>query len=331
MMLHLDSIFGFGVEGNGADMMETTDVNENERSQGVHGRQEAEEGAAAGRPGAGWIGALTLILMCGLCVPAAGQKIPIEGLGIGGGQKAAGPGVRVKSVLVNQIKEVGADLVSITGPGRHREPAHARLAVVWLVLDGKGTLKTKGASYKVDGETVARAPQGYGWEIEAAAGETIHALRVKRELTAEDLKEFAKYPRNNAGPLVKRFSECEPYREAIKSPKTVSRTLLPENFVPRMAMGTVETTGPDKVGEHRHPMLEQLFLGLKENDITVTADEARANLTQFSILHIPLGSNHGAEVAGGRKLHYVWMDFFMEKKGQEWLKMHEPIEPGTKK
>jgi hypothetical protein len=93
-----------------------------------------------------------------------------------------------------------------------------------------------------------------------------------------------------------------------------------------MAIGTVETTGPDSVGAHRHPMLEQLFFGLKDNDITVSADEARANLTAFSILHIPLGSNHGAEVAAGKKLHYVWMDFFMAKEGQEWLKMHKPID-----
>jgi quercetin dioxygenase-like cupin family protein len=283
---------------------------------------------SAGRPGRrAWLGAIAMAMLCGCGGPTSGLQIPIEELGIGDAQKAARPGVQVRGVLANQIKEVHTGLVSITGPGAHEEPAHQSQAVVWLVLDGKGTLRTKGEVFKVEGETLARAPQGWEWRGEAAEGETIHALRVKRDLTAEDLEEYAKYPQNNTGPLVKKFSECEAYREAIKSPKTVSRTLLPENFVPRLAMGTVETTGPDKVGAHRHPMLEQLFLGLRGNDITVTADEARANLTQFSILHIPLGSNHGAEVADGKKLHYIWMDFFMEKKVQEWLKMHQPIEP----
>jgi len=124
---------------------------------------------------------------------------------------------------------------------------------------------------------------------------------------------------------VKKFSDCQPYKEAIKSPKTTSRTLLPENYVPRMAMGTVETTGPDRVGRHRHAMLEQLFLGLKDNDITVSADASRANLKEFWILHIPLGSNHGASVEAGKRLYYVWMDFFPTKEGQEWLKMHKPV------
>jgi len=87
----------------------------------------------------------------------------------------------------------------------------------------------------------------------------------------------------------------------------------------------VETTGPDAVAAHRHPMLEQLFLGLQDNDITVTADAVTARLTAFDILHIPPGSNHGAQVGAGKKLHYVWMDFFMTKEGQEWLKMHKPV------
>lgn len=155
-------------------------------------------------------------------------------------------------------------------------------------------------------------------------------LRVRRDLTAADKLELQKYAANNAAPHVKRFSECPPYREAIKSPKTTSRTLLPENYVPRMAVGTVETSGPDRVGAHRHPMLEQLFLGLKDNDITVTADDARAHLPEFTLLHIPLGSNHGAEVEAGKHLHYVWMDFFAAKEGQQWLQMHQPMEPARR-
>jgi hypothetical protein len=124
-----------------------------------------------------------------------------------------------------------------------------------------------------------------------------------------------------------KFRDCPKYGEAIKSRKTVSRTLLPENYVPRVAMGTVETTGPDAVGAHRHPMLEQLFLGLNGNDITVVADSARANLTPFSMLHIPSASMHGSEVSQGKKLHYIWMDFFATREGQEWLKNHKPETP----
>jgi quercetin dioxygenase-like cupin family protein len=266
-----------------------------------------------------WLPAFLLLAGCG---PARETAIPVAKLDLSASQ----PGVRVQPVLAGAVAEVTLDLVSVVGPGRHEEPAAAEAGVVWLVLAGQGRMSTGGSTFEVAGETVARAPQGWDWRIEAGEGETLHALRIRRGLNAHDLTEFDKYPENNAGPLVKKFSECPAYREAIKSPKTISRTLLPENFVPRMALGTVETTGPDAVGRHRHPMLEQFFLGLGGNAITVVADESRAQLGEFAILHIPLGSDHGAEVATGSKLHYVWMDFFMTKDGQEWLKMHEPVE-----
>ncbi|MGC4049334.1 MAG: hypothetical protein QM757_07445 [Paludibaculum sp.] len=258
---------------------------------------------------------------------SAGKAIPLEKWNVPQGK----PGVQIRPVLSGEIRGVSTDQILIVGPGQHLEPAHAKEAVVWLVLEGKATMLAGTAKFDVQGETIARAPQGVAWQIDVAKGEVLRAVRVRRELTADDLAEFKKFPQNNAAPHVKKFSECTPYGEAIKSPKTVSRTLLPENYVPRMAVGTVETTGPDTVGRHKHPMLEQIFLGLKGNDITVLADEQNANLTEFAILHIPLGSNHGAEVAGGKKLHYIWMDFFIAKEGQEYLKNHLTLEPVKKK
>jgi hypothetical protein len=262
-----------------------------------------------------------VLVMAG-CGAQRESAIPVEKLDL----HAAPAEVRIQTVLAGAVPEVEAALVSIPASLQHREAAVADAAVVWLILAGQGRITAGEQVFDVSGETIARAPQGWSWTLEAAPGEALHALRLRRALNAQDLEEFAKYPKNNAAPLVKKFSECPAYREAIKSPKTISRTLLPENFVPRMALGTVETTGPDAVGRHKHPMLEQFFLGLKDNDITVLADEDQANLPEFALLHIPLGSNHGVEVADGKKLHYVWMDFFMSKDGQEWLKTHKPVE-----
>ena len=156
------------------------------------------------------------------------------------------------------------------------------------------------------------------------AGKRLLAIRIRKELNAADRVDRLNYPQHNQAPWVKKFTECQTYGEAIKSAKTTSRTLLPENIVPRMAAGTVETAGPDAVAPHRHPMLEQLFVGLNVNDATVTADSVKADFPPHSLLHIPLGSNHGTQVAAGKKLYYVWLDFFTTKEGQEWLKTHKP-------
>ncbi len=122
------------------------------------------------------------------------------------------------------------------------------------------------------------------------------------------------------------YSQCEPYGEAIKSPKTLSRTIVPPGAIPRFCMGSVETLGPDTVGAHSHPILEQLFFGLPGNTCVVTADEAEAVLGEGMLLHIPLGSTHGARVSEGSRLHYVWMDFFRDAKDLTYIQeQHSPI------
>ena len=251
--------------------------------------------------------------------------IPVQKLELSPPNPAAAGQIETREVLPGEIKDVILHLVSIHGAGRHIEPPDTDHEIIWLFLKGKGTIQTEDATRGVEGETIARAPLGWAWQIDVPSGEVLHGLRIRTRLSADDRLELKKFPQNNAASLVKKFSDCPAYREAIKSPKTTSRTLLAENFVPRVALGTVETTGPDAVAAHRHPMLEQLFLGLQDNDITVTADTAMARLAAFDILHIPLGSNHGAQVGEGKKLHYVWMDFFMTREGQEWLKMHQPV------
>jgi quercetin dioxygenase-like cupin family protein/mannose-6-phosphate isomerase-like protein (cupin superfamily) len=273
-----------------------------------------------------------LVVLLGLAtVMAAGAalrahaEIPMQKLELATGQSSAPGAVSIREVLPREIEGVVTDAVSMVGPAQHVEPASTTHEVVWLFLGGKGTLHANDQAFEIADETIARAPLGWSWRIQVPAGEALHAVRVRKLLSAGDRAELRKFPDHNASAYVRTFRECATYGEAIKSAKTVSRTLLPENYVPRMAVGTVETVGPDKVAPHRHPMLEQLFLGLKDNQITVLADEAKATLTPLSILHIPLGSNHGAEVAEGQKMRYVWIDFFTTKEGQEWLKTHKPL------
>lgn len=88
-------------------------------------------------------------------------------------------------------------------------------------------------------------------------------------------------------------------------------------------MGTVQAKGPDEVGAHEHAMLEQLFLSLSKNNCVVYADDAKVNFAQHTLLHIPLGSRHSVSVEQDEMMYYVWMDFFLDKQGEEWLKTHK--------
>jgi len=254
--------------------------------------------------------------------PPAFAKATLETGKVTGGSAAV-----VMDVLAGEVPGIRASLVSLGPGGRHVEGRSSAEDKVYLVLEGRGVVVADGVPVPVERQTIVRLPVGAHAELAAAANSTLDVLVLRHALTDEDRVDLAAHPENQVRPYVRKFSECPTYGEAIKSAKTTSRTLLPKDIVPRMSIGTVETTGPDRVAPHAHPMLEQFFLGLDGNDIVVHADGGQTSLGANELLHIPLGSRHGAEVAEGKKLHYVWMDFFRDREGLRWLETHKPNEP----
>ena len=137
-------------------------------------------------------------------------------------------------------------------------------------------------------------------------------------LAAEDLLWLDE--REDKFPYFVRYAECRQYVDDTKSGETVSRIILHEDIVPRLCIGSVQTSGPDEVGAHTHPMLEQLFFGLAGNDVLVMADSAEVRFLEKDLLHIPLGSSHGAKVEAGKELHYVWIDIFHSLEDLDYIK-----------
>ena len=196
-------------------------------------------------------------------------------------------------------------------PGPRQNEGH-----VFLFTGGHGIANIAGFSLGIH-EIALLAPVHQRPLSITATGDVLEVLEMIISLNAEDLRELeagrAKYP------FFISYSDCKTYRERIKSPKTVSRTLLPEHTFPRLCVGSVETTGPDHVAAHQHPMLEQLFFGLHGNRCTVRADGHFAELRENVLLHVPLGSDHSVDVAAPHKLHYVWIDLFRDKSGMDWI------------
>lgn len=255
---------------------------------------------------------------------------PVVRLELEVASRSAARTAMTRDLLPGEIPGVRTAALSLASGVMHRDSSSVDEDRVYLVLAGNGTFIAGGKKYPAVRETIAHFPVGWSVDIEASSAQGLDILILSLILTPVDREDLSAHSDLGQAVYVKTFKECEPYREKIKSPKTISRTLLPKNVVPRMAIGTVETTGPDKVAAHRHPMLEQYFLGLENNDIVVVHDKGQTPLKAHELFHIPTGSNHGARVAKGRKLYYVWMDFFQDRKGLEWLNEHKPIAPALK-
>lgn len=250
-----------------------------------------------------------------------GQEIPIANLKT---QLDENTPHYSESILDNEINGVHVEHIAITSEGDLTDVSRESHKTIYLFVKGKGTVIAENTPYEIVPETIFLPNNVAEITIEAAKNDTLHYLKISCELSAQDLLDLKELPTDNTRNVYyTKFEDCQAYTEEIKSPNTISRTILSNEYIPRVAMGTVQTKGPDAVGAHEHPMLEQLFLGLSENNCFVYADEAKASFSEYSLLHIPLGSRHSVSVEENEVMYYVWMDFFMDKEGEEWLKTHK--------
>ena len=188
---------------------------------------------------------------------------------------------------------------------------------ILLFTDGTGSILQDGANFAID-ELSLFVPDNHREFIISSGKKNLSYLEIKLHLAAEDLLWLDE--REDKFPYFVRYAECRQYVDDTKSGETVSRIILHEDIVPRLCIGSVQTSGPDEVGAHTHPMLEQLFFGLAGNDVLVMADSAEVRFLEKDLLHIPLGSSHGAKVEAGKELHYVWIDIFHSLEDLDYIK-----------
>ena len=228
-----------------------------------------------------------------------------------------------KTILSNEIDGVISAHETITSEITKQVELEDGYKMIYLFITGYGNLSSGGKTYEIVPETIMLPNNVEDISFKPVENDTLHYLKIsvlQTELDKEDIKTFPKENIDNI--YFKKFTDCKSYTEPIKSPQTTSRTILPNKYIPRVAMGTVKTIGPDAVGAHEHAMLEQLFLGLTDNQTIVYADEAQVDFPEYSLLHIPRGSSHSVSVKADNEMYYVWMDFFVDKDGEEWLKTH---------
>lgn len=263
----------------------------------------------------------TTLLLFSIMLTLNAQEIPIENLKTQLGESTQ---EYSKSILENEIKGVHVEHIAITDKKELLDYSKEGYKTIYLFVKGQGTVVAANTNYEIVPETILLPNIVEAITIKSAKNDTLHYLKISSKLTAQDLLDIKEFPVENTQKVYyAKFTDCESYTEPIKSPNTTSRTILPNKYIPRIAMGTVQTKGPDKVDAHEHGMLEQLFLGLSNNNCVVYADDAKIEFPQYSVLHIPLGSSHSVTVEKDQIMYYVWMDFFLDKKGEEWLKTHK--------
>ena len=267
---------------------------------------------------------LLVIFLSGFCISCSNTpEIVVQEMTM---EVPAGYSVFTEELLSGEIADTKIEHIALVGPTTQELQFSKENVDMLIFIKGKGQLRSDTSVYHLVPESIAIPISSKKVQIEVPQGDVLHLIRFTKKLSEQDLEDMEAFPAENKYDFFfTKFEDCEAYTEKIKSPNTVSRTVLHADIIPRVSLGTVQAPGPDEVGAHKHAMLDQLFLGLANNDVVVHADGASARFKEFSLLHIPIGSSHGVSVGENKTMYYLWMDFFLTKEGQEWLKTHKPI------
>lgn len=142
-------------------------------------------------------------------------------------------------------------------------------------------------------------------------------LLLQFTLTEDDRKLLDK--KSDIFPYSCIYKDAIQYRDPFKSEKTISRMIIPHRIIPRFAFGSVETYGTDLIGQHEHPLLDQFFFSFKGNDMELLIGDDSYHMGELTLIHIPLGSNHGVRVDEKGVAHYLWIDVVLTPEGDDYL------------
>ena len=177
-----------------------------------------------------------------------------------------------------------------------------------VLIAGKVTFHTDGKDYVWD-ERVTFVP-ALDKDFSITAETNAQLLEIRWEMIESDYALIEEY--KTVFPYQMSYAQSIQYRDRNKSDKTISRIMLEQRNIPRFAMGSVESYGPDFVKSHDHPMLDQFFVSFPENDMFLLIDYEPYRMMGNEITHIPLGANHGVDVTEKKHLHYMWIDFLID-------------------
>lgn len=154
-------------------------------------------------------------------------------------------------------------------------------------------------------------------EVVVTANKNSKLFEIQWCLNENDWIELGSY--HTEFPVTLKYLDAVQYRDPFKSEKTISRAIIPQRVIPRFAMGSVETYGEDLIGQHEHPLLDQFFFSFPENNMNLLLDDLVYFMEGDTLLHIPLGCNHGVKVSEGQCAHYIWIDFISGEEGNLYL------------
>ncbi len=221
-----------------------------------------------------------------------------------------------KVLLPGEVHGIETIYMEIQKGNSYDYQAEEKIIRVLFFINGEGSFSQEKMSIPVHRHALCIPDMNRGFSMSGGTG-NLSYLEIAMSMTDRDMDDLPGQPASF--PYYTKYEESRRYTESIKSEETINRMILPEGIVSRLCIGSVQTSGPDRVAAHTHPMLEQFFLALPGNDATVFAETDEVRFLADELLHIPLGSLHGVNVEAGKYLHYLWVDLFAARDEMDYI------------
>lgn len=90
--------------------------------------------------------------------------------------------------------------------------------------------------------------------------------------------------------------------------KVKQHSIIAGRHLGRYTMGWVIGEGPDFVGQHIHPSLEQWYFMLKNADFTYDAGDTSIKVSEGDVSFTPHGTSHGSTCKEDGFINYLWFE-----------------------
>lgn len=112
-------------------------------------------------------------------------------------------------------------------------------------------------------------------------------------------------------PRFVKFSQAIQYTERFtqeSGAKVKQHSIIAGRHLGRYTMGWVIGKGPDFVGQHTHPSLEQWYFMLQGADYTYEAGPVPIKVKEGDVSFTPHGTSHGSSCDENGFINYLWFE-----------------------
>ncbi len=172
-----------------------------------------------------------------------------------------------------------------------------------------GVLKSGNTIYEIDDQAVF-IPDFDRQDVVLIAGdEEVQFIRITGPMTEVDHRQMKNC--QYVLPRFVRLRESIEYTERFtqeSGSKVVSHSIIAGRHLGRYTMGWNIGAGPDFIGQHTHPTLEQWYFMIDGSQFNYLAGGNVIPVEEGDISFTPHGTSHGSECTEDGYINYVWFE-----------------------